>query len=506
MANEDRLLRAVLRSIALAMSFAAAAFTALMPATANALSLIRDAEIENTIRVWSTPLFEAAGLVPDDVRIILVGDKRLNAFVAGGQNLFLNTGLLLRSDHAGQVIGVIAHETGHISGGHLARLPEAMKQATAMAILSLFLGAAAGVAAGRPDAAVAGMAGGMTAAERTFLAYTRTQEASADQAGVTFLEANGLSARGLMEFFDILSGQELMITSRQDPYVRTHPLTKERVDFVRGFVEKSKFKDAELPPEWVDMHKRMKAKLFGFTEPISRTMTTYKESDTSIEARYARAVALYRKPDLPAALAVIDGLIKERPNDPFFHELRGQTLFENGKAREALPSYQRAVDLLPSSGLIRIDLARTMLEFNEPEMDQKAIAHLNEALRQENENSRAWRQMAIAEGRVGNIGMAALALAEEAVLRGDYRTALGQGLRAERLLPVGSPPHMRVQDLQAQARREMAKQKDRGGPGVAEPGASAGPDEMTPGRVRPNTAYPGMASPFQTDPRRNTPY
>jgi predicted Zn-dependent protease len=451
-----------MRSLALALSFLGAASFALAPAPAHAVSLIRDAEIENTIRVWATPLFEAAGLVPEDVRIILVNDRRLNAFVAGGQNLFLNTGLLLRSDHAGQVIGVIAHETGHIAGGHLARLPEAMKNATAMAILSLVLGAVAGVAAGRPDAAVAGMAGGMTAAERNLLAYTRTQEASADQAGVNFMEQNGISSKGLMEFFDILAGQELMVTARQDPYVRTHPLTKERIDFVRNFVATSKFSNAPLPPEWVVMHKRMKAKLFGFIEPISRTLTTYKENDLSVEARYARAVALYRKPDVPQALAVIDSLIKEAPDDPFFHELRGQTLFENGRAADALPSYEKAVQLLPRSGLLRIDLARVQLDLNRPDMDQKAVANLNEALRQENENAMAWRQLAIAEGRTGNIGMAALALAEEAMLRGDYRVALGQAQRAERLLPVGSPPYLRVQDLQAQARREMAKQRERG--------------------------------------------
>jgi predicted Zn-dependent protease len=452
-----------MRRIALALSFLGALCYAFVPAPAQAISLIRDAEIENTIRVWATPLFEAAGLVPEDVRIILVNDRRLNAFVAGGQNLFLNTGLLLRSEHAGQVVGVIAHETGHIAGGHLARMPEAIKNATAMAILSLLLGAAAGVAAGRPDAAVAGMAGGMTAAERNFLAYTRGQEAAADQAGVTFLEQNGISSRGLMEFFDILAGQELMVTARQDPYVRTHPLTKERVEFVRNFVATSKYSNAPLPPEWVVMHKRMKAKLFGFIEPTSRTLTTYKENDPSVEARYARAVALYRKPDVPQALATIDGLIREFPNDPFFHELRGQTLFENGRAAEALPSYEKAVQLLPRSGLLRIDLARVQLEFNQPDMDRKAVANLNEALRQENENAMAWRQLAIAEGRIGNIGMAALALAEEAMLRGDYRVAIGQAQRAERLLPAGSPPHLRVQDLQAQARRELAKQREQRG-------------------------------------------
>ncbi|MCK6451332.1 MAG: M48 family metalloprotease [Alphaproteobacteria bacterium] len=449
-----------MRSVALAMSLTGALASAVAPAPAHAIALIRDAEIENTIRVWATPLFEAAGLVPDDVRIILVNDRRINAFVAGGQNLFLNTGLLLRADHAGQVIGVIAHETGHIAGGHLARLQDALKGATATAILSLLAGIAAGVAAGRPDVAVAGVGAGMTAAERNLLSYTRTQEASADQAGVNFMEQNGISSKGLYEFFQILSGQELMVTSRQDPYVRTHPLTKERMEFVKNWVASSRYSDAPLPPEWVVMHKRMRAKLFGFIEPTQRTLTVYKEDDRSVEARYARAVALYRKPDLPKALATIDGLIREQPDDPFFWELKGQTLFENGRAAEALPAYEKAVQLLPKSGLIRIDLARAQIELNRPELDKSAIAHLNEALRQENENPMAWRQLAIAQGRTGNIGMAALALAEEALLRGDYRVALGQAQRAERLLAVGSPPYLRVQDLQQQARQEMAKRNN----------------------------------------------
>lgn len=442
------------------MSFIGALATALLPAPAYAIPLIRDAEIENTIRVWSTPLFEAAGLVPDDVRIILVNSRQLNAFVAGGQNLFLNTGLLLRSQHAGQVIGVIAHETGHIAGGHLARLQDALKGATATAILSLLAGIAAGVAAGRPDVAVAGVGAGLTAAERNLLSYTRTQEASADQAGVGFMEQNGLSSRGLLEFFEVLSGQELQVTARQDPYVRTHPLTKERIEFVRNFVAQSRYSNAPLPQEWVIMHKRMKAKLFGFLEPVTRTLATYKEDDPSIEARYARAVALYRKPDLPRALATIDGLIKDHPDDPFFWELKGQTLFENGKPAEAVPAYEKAVQLLPKSGLIRIDLARAQLEVNDPRLNKSAIAHLNDALRQENENPMAWRQLAIAEGRAENFGMASLALAEEAMLQGKFRVALGQAQRAERLLPVGSPPYLRVQDLQQQARQEMAKRNN----------------------------------------------
>ncbi len=451
-------MRSGIRIVSAAMSFIVALTYAALPA--NAISIIRDSEVENNVRVWSTPVFEAAGLVPDDVQIVLVNDRRLNAFVAGGQRLFLHTGLLLASANVLQVVGVVAHETGHISGGHLARLQDAFKAATATAIAAIVLGVAAAIATRSGEVAGASMGAGLTLAERNLLAYTRTQEASADQAGLGFLEQNGLSARGMMEFFDALVKQEAMLMSRQDPYLRTHPLTKERVDFVRQFVAKSRFGKAEPPPEWVEQHKRVKAKLFGFIEPVSRTLTTYKEDDPAVDARYARAVALYRKPDLPNALKTIDGLIAQEPNNPFFRELKGQMLFENGRAADALPEYESAVRLLPKSGLIRVDLARAQIELNRPELDQKAIAHLNEALRQESENATAWRQLAIAYGRGGNMGMAALSLGEEAMLRGDFRMAIGQGLRAEQLLPVGSPPHIRAQDLQADARREMANRKN----------------------------------------------
>ena len=445
-----------------ALSVAVSAFVALTSAASPALAfgIIRDSEIENNIRLWATPIWEAAGLVPDEVRIILVNDRRLNAFVAGGQNLFLHTGLLMRSENVMQVVGVIAHETGHIAGGHLARLQDQLRTASITSILALVLGVAAGVAARSGEAVAAGMGAGLTVAERNFLSYTRTQEASADQAGVGFLEQNGLSARGMLEFFEILSKLESQVTASQDPYLRTHPLTQERIAFVRNFVANSKYSNAMPPPEWGVQHKRMKAKLFGFIEAPSRTLTTYKEDDPSVEARYARAVALYRKPDVPKALATIDSLIKEQPDDPFFHELKGQILFENGHSAEALPEYERAVRLLPKSGLIRVDLARAQIEMNRPDMDQKAIAHLNEALRQESDNAVAWRQLAIAYGRGGNMGMAALSLGEEAMIQGDFRVAIGQGQRAEQLLPVGSPPHLRAQDLQANARRELANRRN----------------------------------------------
>jgi predicted Zn-dependent protease len=427
----------------------------LMPrASAAQISLIRDAEIEHSIRLWATPVFESAGLVPQDVRIYLVKDRRINAFVAGGENLFIHTGLLVRSEHPSQVIGVIAHETGHIEGRHLARREEAVRSATAEAIIGTLLGAAVGVAVGRADAGLAGIGAGQTYAQRKLLRYTREQEQAADQAALRYLDANGISARGLLNFFGVIGGEERKLARAADPYLRSHPMTAERIQIVRRHVQTSRFTDRRLPDSNLIQHRRMRGKLIGFLEPPARVFSNYyRPDDTSLEARYARAIAHYRKPDLETALQRIDELIAEQPNDPFFHELRGQILYENGRGREAVPSYEQAVRLFPNSGLLRVELAQAMVELDDRAADEAAIAHLNDALREEYDSSHAWRLLAVAYGRTGNLGMSALALAERALLQGNQADAMGQAQRAERMLPTGSPGWLRAQDLQRAAER-----------------------------------------------------
>lgn len=436
--------------------FALAAFilVACSVATAQAadrLSLIRDAEIENNIRAFATPLFQAAGLDPEAVQVHLVKDAQLNAFVANGQNLFLNTGLLIRAEHAGQVIGVIAHETGHISGGHLARAQGAFENASTEAILAMVLGGAVAAASGRGDVAGAVMMGGSQMAERNLLAFSRTQEASADQAALGFLDGTRQSARGLLEFFEILGDQELLVAARQDPYVRTHPLTRERVTTVRNHVETSPFSDVPVRPEFVEMHKRIRAKLFAFIESPMRVFQRYREEDNSLDARYARAIAYYRKPDMEKAVPAIDQLIAERPNDPYFHELKGQMLFENARLPEALVSYKESVRLLPNQPLLRISLAQVEIELEDQQYLDDAIGNLNYALKIEPNNRFAWNLTAIAYGRQGNEGMASYAMAEQSLLSGKLPEAQYHAGRAEMMLPKGSPVRLRVQDIKEQA-------------------------------------------------------
>ncbi len=408
---------------------------------------IRDAEIEATIRSYATPLFTAAGLDAGSVRVYIVNDDRLNAFVAGGMNLFLNTGTLMEAKRPNQLIGVIAHETGHIAGGHLARAQEELRNAAIESILASVLGAGAAVASGQGEVAGAILGGTQAVTRQRLLAYSRAQESAADQAGMTFLDATHQSARGLLEFLDILRGQEFLLTESQDPYLRSHPLTNDRIEAVEHHIATSRYSDEPDPPQFVAAHARMRAKLIGFIRPMNRVLQEYPASDRSLVSRYARSIAHYRRSDLKAALPLLDGLLAEHPDDPWFQELKGQILFEFGRGREALGYYETAVRLRPHEPLLRMGLGQVQLELSDPQYARPAIANLKETVRAEPRNSTAWRLLSIAYGRSGQLPMAALALAEAAAARGDKDEARQQADRAMQQLAEGSPGWIRAQDI-----------------------------------------------------------
>ena len=449
------------------LSTLAALFLAsLVPCVASAqtMEFIRDAEIENTIRMYATPLFQQAGVEPSAVEIHLVKDNQINAFVAEGLNLFINTGLIVKTEHAGQLVGVIAHECGHIAGGHLVKGRGEMENAGYTTIASMILGAAAAVAARRGDVGSAIMMGGNDMAERSYLAFSRAIEGSADTAALTFLDNLHMSARGFLEFMEMLGDQELLVSNRQDPYVRTHPLTRDRVDEVRHHVETSPWSDVPVPPSYVEPHKRMKAKLIAFMEPPVTTLFRYKDDDTSLEARYARAIAYYRKPDLDHAVPLIDGLIAERPQDPYFHELKGQMMFENGRIPEAIPEYKLAVKYLPDNALLREELGQVELEQEDNSQLADAKEQLTYVTRHEQDNANGWRLLATAYGRGGDDIMAAASMAEYALLVGRWSEALHDAEKALKGLKKGTPTEIRMQDVRAQAEQmqERAKNKGRG--------------------------------------------
>jgi predicted Zn-dependent protease len=422
------------------------------------ISLIRDAEIETLLLNFATPLFRAAGLDSSLLRIQLVRDGAINAFVTSGNRMYIYTGLLQQADTASEVIGVMAHETGHVMHNDPSKLPEQMREAMLKAVAGMLIGAAAGVLGHQPDAGMAAALGGQQLAMRQFLSFSRAQEAGADQAAMLLLDRNGWSARGLAALFDRLKDQELLVVDRQDPYMQSHPLTRERIAFVAEHVAHSPNSDRPLPPGFETGFAMAKAKLDGFLDAPMAVFRKYPDSDHSAPAAYARAIALYRSGRPDEAVAQLDRLIATQRGNPWLVELKGQILFEAGRARDALAVYRDAARLAGEQPLIRAALAHAMIESNDPLLIRPAIHELQRALDRDREDADTWRLLATAWGRAGDIGQANLALAEEAMINDDIYMARRFAREAEKNLPPGASK-LRAQDIANAAKKENLPKK-----------------------------------------------
>lgn len=416
-------------------------------------SLIRDAEIESLMRLYTKPIFRAAGLNPGSVHVYIINDPRINAFVAGGQRIFIHTGLLTQSKTPNEVIGVLAHEAGHIAGGHLARMQNEIDRKSTAAIIGMLLGAAAiagGAAAGEGELAQAGggiMMGSQGLTQRMVLSYARAMEASADQAAMKYLTATGQSGRGMLTLFQKLANQSIAALRNVDPYVMSHPMPLDRIRNLEIAAKASKYFDTPDKPEIMLRHKLMQAKLVGFLQPSQIVFQRYPLSDTSLAARYARAIAMFRSGDTRNAVAVIDTLIRDLPSDPYFLELKGQALLEGGQPAQAVAPLRQTVKMLPNSGLIRIMLAQALLGTESKANAQAALAELRQARKTEDDTPSLYQFMAMAYGILGDIPRADLATAEAAYYRGDKELATEKAKVAMRTLKRGSPDWLRANDI-----------------------------------------------------------
>ncbi len=410
--------------------------------------VIRDTEIEADIQSWAEGVINAAGMSRDQVRIILIQNPDINAFVAGGSNIFIYTGLIAKTENPDELVGVIAHELGHISGGHLSRTSEVAENASFETIIAAILGIGAAFATGDGGAAAAGARIGQGLAMNNFLAYSRVQESSADQAGFRFLESAGQNPTGLVTFLEKLGSQELLPSSQQSAFARTHPMSRDRIDALETKLEASSLRTRAIPAAWTEQHKRMTAKLVAFVTP-QQVVYLYPEKDQSIAAQYARTIAAYRLNKIETALKGADRLIAQEPKNPYFHEIKAQMLFEFGRTAQAVSSYEKALAYAPSSGLIRTDLARAMIESggkSKPTLEA-AIAHLKRAQQDEPRSSQVKRLLATAYGRLGQEPQARVYLAEEALLQGRTKEARSLAKSAMGQLPPGSPELQRARDV-----------------------------------------------------------
>jgi len=414
----------------------------------NSQTIIRDTEIEQNFRTWTGGIVSAAGMKPEQIKIILIQSPEVNAFVAGGANIFIYTGLIGLSDNVGQVVGVVAHELGHIAGGHLTRMADVSKNASFEAMLGAIVGIGAAIATGDSGAAAAGISIGQGQAMNRFLSFSRVQESSADQAGFRFLTTANLNPEGLPEFLNKLSSQELLPVSQQSAFVRTHPLSRDRVEALQHKVDESPLRTKAYPSEWDNQYGRVKAKLLAFTSP-QQVIYKYPASDNSIPAQYARAISSYRLNQMTPALQRMDSLIAQEPKNPYFHELKGQILYEFGKASESVGSFEKAVSLSPDSGLIRMALAQSLIESagkNQAKL-KEAIDHLKRAEKDERRSTQIKRLLATAYGKMGREPEARVFLAEEALMRGQRDEAARMAEATLKQLPPNSPEAIRAKDI-----------------------------------------------------------
>jgi len=440
----------------LAVLTAAALAAAGIPATAQERGggppIIRDAEIEQLLREYSQPILKAAGLGQQNIRVVIINDPSFNAFVADGHRIFINSGALMQAKTPNEVIGVLSHESGHIAGGHLARMREQMANASTESLVAMLLGIGAMVAGARSggggaDAGMAALTMPQGLIQNSMLAYIRAQEEQADRAGVKFLAATGQSPKGMYDTFKRL-GEEIRYQAHYiDPYLQTHPMPQERVDALEELVKNSPYWDKKDPPELQFRHDMMRAKLYGYMDREGISANRYPPSDQSLPARYARAIAASRFSDVRTATPQIDALIAADPQYPYFHELKGQTLLEGGKPAEAIAPLRRAAQLAPNPTLIQIMLGQALVESNDPSHLNEAISVLEASLARDSDSPEGYNQLAMAYGRKGDVANADLASAHAALARGDIKAARMLAGRARDRFPLGSPGWVRADDI-----------------------------------------------------------
>ena len=438
----------VLAGLALAVALSPAA-----EAQNRRMQVIRDAEIEALLRDYANPIFGAAGVSSRDSQIVLVQDKQFNAFVASGRRMIVFTGTLMQAKTPNGVIGVIAHETGHLAGGHLENLRNEIARAQAIgAVVGLLgvAGAAAGVAAGSPDATRMGSATLSMVPNvmmRTLLSYKRAQELAADRAALSYLDASRQSARGMVETFQRFADQQLLSAQYADPYAQSHPMARDRLEQLENAARNSRHWDAVDSPEMQIRHDMMRAKLAGFTEGAGTVGRRYPRADQSLPAQYARAIVAYRTGSTRNAVRAVDALIARVPNYAYFHELKGQILLESGKAGEAVGPLRQAVALAPNAGLIRIMLGQALLATGDDSVLGDAVANLRTGLEAEPLASIGYRHLAMAYQRQGRIAEAELATAEGLLIDGDVESAQNFAQRAQAKFSRGTPGWLQSDDI-----------------------------------------------------------
>lgn len=428
------------------------------PTYAQGMGLLQDTETERLLHSYEVPILKVAGIDPEAVHMYIVNDTELNAFVAEGQNIFANAGLFIQLQTPNELVGVLAHETGHMAGGHLSRGSDAMSKATIPMILSMIVGVGAMIA-GAGEAGMILMGLGQGVAEAQFLSFSRAQEATADQMGQKYLRLTHQSGLGMVHVFNRMANEMARMVKNPERFATSHPADRDRVALMEGEANASPYRDVPDSPASVHAFRMVKAKVMGYLLPVNEVMNRYPASDKSAEARYAHAMVYLRTPNLKGAMAEIQSLIKDEPNNPYFYEVLGQIYVSMGQPMKGVEPFHKSVTLLPDAPELRVSLAAAMIATDQKDQEKAAIGHLKVALQQDRDQPYAWYELAQAYSDMGNTAMADLATAELRYCSGNAPEAAMFAMRARRALPQGSPEWQQAGDILAMVQNYMRQNR-----------------------------------------------
>jgi predicted Zn-dependent protease len=410
--------------------------------SAQSIGLLRDPDIEHGLQELADPILLSAGIKSNNIKVLIVNDLSLNAFVIDNHHIFIHAGLVLKLTSAEQLQSVIAHEAAHIANGHIARRVANIKRAKVSSAFGVLLAVAA-VAGGESKVGAGIALGTASSAQRVFLAHTRVEEASADQAALRYLSHAKVNPGSMSEVFKIFKGQMNLSLERQDPYTRSHPLNRDRIRAIDAYTSAATILNKNQTHSY--WFKRIQAKLSGFLRTPKWTLTHAKGDDEINLMR--QAIANHRIGKGSLAKRKIDQLISLHPKDPYYKELQGQILLENNEYTAAIKAYAKAAQLAPVNAQILGSYGRSLLAVNTRSNNLTALKNLRKARELDNRDARILRDIAIAFARAGNEGQAVLAIAERYALLGDLKNATLQAAKAEGLLSRGSIAWQRAQDI-----------------------------------------------------------
>lgn len=420
-------------------------FSVVFAFNANSATLINDTEIEKEITNIIMPIAKAADIPENRLKIYIVRDDSFNAFVRGGEDIFVYTGLLKQIKNPNALRAVVAHELGHTIGGHMVQISQRMHDEIVRALIIQTLGVGLMVAGGNPSAGAGVMAGATGIAQQSLLSFSRDEERMADDMAIDLMIRANQNPNGLIEVFEQMRDISGEFESRINPNRINHPLTSERMNNAKLKISKLKKIPTQQKSAIAQENKNyeiLRAKLIGYLDTDKNVIIKYPYTDKSDAAIYARAIANMQSGNLDTAKTGTQTLIARNPNNPYYYELLGDIEYQYGAYDDSVASYEKSLKLTKNAPQIETALALVLSERNKLGDKERAKELCKRVILTEPSPLSYWILARVTDG-----GESDWAMAEYYNMNGDKKNAKKYAKSAQKKSKKDSPEYIKSEDI-----------------------------------------------------------